>query len=80
MRPGLSIQPLVVGGSGVHSFDENHPAEMPTALEAGTLNVPGIAGLCAGVEWILDQGVETLCARETALAALFYEQVRSCPM
>lgn len=69
----------MVGGSGVHSFDENHPAEMPTALEAGTLNVPGIAGLGAGVRWILEQGVELLHARETALACLFYEQVRSLP-
>ena len=33
---------------------------MPTALEAGTLNVPGLAGLGAGVEWILSQGVEAL--------------------
>ena len=79
VRPGLRIAPLVVGGSGVHSFDENHPAEMPTALEAGTLNVPGIAGLGAGVRWILEQGVELLHARETALACLFYEQVRSLP-
>lgn len=52
---------------------------MPTALEAGTLNVPGIAGLGAGVRWILEQGVELLHARETALAGLFYEQVRSLP-
>ena len=79
VRPGLRIAPLVVGGSGVHSFDESHPAEMPTALEAGTLNVPGIAGLGAGVRWILEQGVELLHARETALACLFYEQVRSLP-
>ena len=49
VRPGLQVAPLVVGGSGVHSFDEHHPTEMPTALEAGTLNVPGIAGLGAGV-------------------------------
>ena len=49
VRPGLQVAPLVVGGSGVHSFDERHPTEMPTALEAGTLNVPGIAGLGAGV-------------------------------
>mgnify|MGYP001003760202 FL=1 len=69
VRPGLSVRPLVVGGSGVHSFDERHPAQMPTALEAGTLNVPGLAGLCSGVEWILAQGVETLCAQESALAA-----------
>lgn len=79
VRPGLSIRPLVVGGSGVHSFDEQHPAQMPTALEAGTLNVPGLAGLCAGVEWILAQGVETLCAKETALAALFYKNIRDLP-
>ena len=60
-------------------FDEQHPAQMPTALEAGTLNVPGLAGLCAGVEWILAQGVETLCAKETALAALFYKNIRDLP-
>lgn len=76
VRPGLRVAPLVVGGSGVHSFDEEHPAQMPTALEAGTLNVPGIAGLGAGVRWILQQGVETLQAKETALAGLFYEQLR----
>ena len=79
VRPGLSVRPLVVGGSGVHSFDERHPAQMPTALEAGTLNVPGLAGLCSGVEWILAQGVETLCAQESALAALFYESIRELP-
>ena len=60
VRPGLRAAPLVVGGSGVHSFDERHPAEMPTALEAGTLNVPGMhnvknalaataAAICLGV-------------------------------
>lgn len=79
VRPGLSVRPLVVGGSGVHSFDEQHPAQMPTALEAGTLNVPGLAGLCAGVEWILAQGVETLARREQALTVLFYECIRDLP-
>lgn len=79
VRPGLSVRPLVVGGSGVHSFDEQHPAQMPTALEAGTLNVPGLAGLCAGVEWILAQGVETLARREQALTVLFYKRIRDLP-
>jgi len=79
VRPGLQVAPLVVGGSGVHSFDERHPAEMPTALEAGTLNVPGIAGLGAGVHWLLTQGVETLETKENALARLFYETVREIP-
>lgn len=79
VRPGISVRPLVVGGSGVHSFDEQHPAQMPTALEAGTLNVPSLAGLCAGVEWILAQGVETLARREQALTVLFYERIRDLP-
>ena len=79
VRPGLRVAPLLVGGSGVHSFDETHPLQMPTALEAGTLNVHGLAGLCAGVQWLLEQGVENLAAREAALARLFYEQVRTAP-
>lgn len=79
VRPGLQVAPLVVGGSGVHSFAEAHPSEMPTALEAGTLNVPGLAGLEAGVRWLLRQGVETLCAKETALARLFYENIQGVP-
>ena len=79
VRPGLQVDPLLVGGSGVHSFDERHPAQMPTALEAGTLNVPGIAGLCAGVRWLLEQGIETLAAREAALAQLFYAEVCTIP-
>ena len=77
VRPGLQVAPLVVGGSGVHSFAEEHPAQMPTALEAGTLNVPGIAGLGAGVRWILQQGIQTLQAKETARAQLFYEQLQA---
>lgn len=76
VRPGLRVAPLVVGGSGVHSFAEEHPAQMPTALEAGTLNVPGIAGLGAGVRWILQQGVQTLQEKENAWAQLFYEQLQ----
>ena len=39
VRPGLAVRPLVVGGSGIHSFDEVHPSRMPTALEAGTLKL-----------------------------------------
>ena len=79
VRPGLRVAPLVVGGSGVHSFAEAHPAEMPTALEAGTLNVPGLAGLGAGVRWLLEQGVEALHTKEMALTRSFWEGVREIP-
>ena len=79
VRSRLRVAPLVVGGSGVHSFDEAHPAEMPTALEAGTLNVPGLAGLGAGVHWLLEQGVGILHEKEMALTRLFWEGVRDIP-
>ena len=79
VRPGLTIAPLVVGGSGVHSFDEAHPAQMPTALEAGTLNVPSLAGLGAGVDWLLEQGVGSLHTEELALTRLFCEGVCGLP-
>ncbi len=56
VKPGLSVEPLLVGGSGIHSYDEHHPKEMPTALEAGTLNVHGLAA--AGIRYRMDQDRE----------------------
>ena len=76
VRPGLSIQPLKVGGSGIHSFDREHPSEMPAALEAGTLNGHGIAGLGAAARWLLEIGVEQIRAREQALLRRFVDGVK----
>ena len=47
VREGLEVRPLKVGGSGVQTYNKKHPVQMPTALEAGTLNGHGIAGLHA---------------------------------
>ena len=76
VRPGLSIRPLKVGGSGIHSFDREHPSEMPAALEAGTLNGHGIAGLGAAARWLLETGVEQIHAREQALLRRFVDGVK----
>lgn len=76
VRPGLSIRPLKVGGSGIHSFDREHPLEMPAALEAGTLNGHGIAGLGAAARWLLETGVEQIRAREQALLRRFVDGVK----
>ncbi len=76
VRPGLSIRPLKVGGSGIHSFDWEHPSEMPAALEAGTLNGHGIAGLGAAARWLLEIGVEQIRAREQALLRRFADGVK----
>lgn len=71
VREGLSLSPLKSGGSGIHSFDRQHPTDMPTALEAGTLNGHGIAGLNAGLDYILSTGVKNIHAKEISLARRF---------
>lgn len=79
VRPGLSIRPLKTGGSGIRTFEKEHPKEMPTALEAGTLNTPGIAGLSAGVSFILETTPEQIHKRETELMRRFYEGIQTLP-
>lgn len=71
VREGLTLSPLKSGGSGIHSFDRQHPTDMPTALEAGTLNGHGIAGLNAGLDYILSTGVKNIHAKEISLARHF---------
>ena len=79
VREGIKIAPLKVGGSGVKSFDKEHPDTMPTALEAGTLNGPGIAGLGASVSWLLKQGVEQIHEKEVSLARRFLKGIAELP-
>ena len=79
VRDGVEARPLLSGGSGVQTYLRSHPAQMPTALEAGTLNGHGIAGLGAAVRHILDTGMETIRQKEQALMWEFYTQVRQIP-
>ena len=79
VREGLKIRPLKVGGSGVHSYDREHPKKMPTALEAGTLNGTGIAGLFSSLDFILDTGVETIHKKEMKLAKRFFDGIKDLP-
>ena len=79
VRKGLSVRPLLSGGSGVQTYSKTHPTEMPTALEAGTLNGHGIAGLHAAVEYLEKTGVDTIRAREQDLMWRFYEGVKEIP-
>lgn len=55
------------GGTGVRSAQFTHPEEFPYRLECGTLNLVGIAGLNAGVRWILENGMETIHNKEIML-------------
>ncbi len=65
IRKGLEtqIRPLMTGGTGSRSEFEEQPLFLPDKFEAGTPNTIGLAGLAAGVSWILARGVDAIRAR-----------------
>lgn len=73
---GVSIRPLIVGGTGVQTYSPTQPDRLPALLEAGTLNGHGIAGLSAAVDFISDVGLENIESREEALTRRFYDGVK----
>lgn len=75
----VGVRPLKTGGSGVQTFSKTHPSEMPEALEAGTLNLPGIAGLGAGLRYIQNLGLSQIRKNEAELITYFYQGVRGIP-
>ncbi len=79
LREGLELRPFKVGGSGVQSFNPWQPDQLPAALEAGTLNAHGIAGLSAAVDYINEVGIQIIHEREMALMGRFYAGVRDLP-
>jgi len=67
VREGVNIRHTRYGGTGVRSAYPAHLEEYPYRLEAGTLNLVGVAGLNAGVKWVLEQGIENLHSKEMIL-------------
>ena len=78
-REGVEIRPLKTGGSGIQTYSKTHPVQMPTALEAGTLNGHGIAGLHAALEYLERTGIDEIRTREQSLMRRFYEGVKEIP-
>ncbi len=74
--PEVNIPPLLEGGSGTHTFEERHPCFMPEALEAGTVNAHGLAGLCAGIHFIEERGIDSIHAHTRSLVQIFEEEVK----
>jgi selenocysteine lyase/cysteine desulfurase len=67
VREGITIRHTRAGGTGVRSAVRTHLDEYPYRLEYGTHNTVGIAGLHAGVKWILNKGMDKLHAHEMKL-------------
>lgn len=76
---GIAIKPLLTGGTGSNASALEQPEIMPEGFEAGTHNLPGIAGLGAGVEFVLAQGVERIGQRERKYTELIAECLRVLP-
>lgn len=69
VREGVELQPLLCGGTGGDSTLRRMPDAYPDHLEAGTPNIPGIAGLLAGCAFLEREGIAAIHAREATLKA-----------
>lgn len=67
IKEGIDLRPLIVGGTGGFSSDAEQPESLPERFESGTMNLPGIAGLKAGVEFIRETGIEAIRRHEADL-------------
>jgi len=72
IKNDIQIESLMHGGTGSRSESETHPHFYPDRLEAGTLNTAGIIGLKAGIQYILDQGMNNMLKKQLQLTDYFY--------
>lgn len=78
--PGIDVSefaPLVRGGTGSRSEFEEQPNDLPDRYESGTPNGVGLAGLGAGVQWVLERSVGCIRAHELELASALLSGLRS---
>ena len=73
------VLPLLEGGTGSVSLQQTMPEFLPDRLEAGTHNVPGIAGLLAGIRHVRRKGVGRICEKERRLACRAAEGLGKLP-
>ena len=75
----MKLKQLKEGGTGSQSSSFEQPNYYPDKLEAGTHNLPGIAGLNAGVKYILNKGTESIYSHEKNLLDIFIKEIRKNP-
>ena len=76
IREGIEIRHTRAGGTGVRSAVRTHLDEYPYRLEYGTLNSLGVAGLHAGVRWILDRGMDSIHNQEMNLTRILRDRLK----
>lgn len=76
---GSSLEPHIYGGTGVNSISPDQPEEGPERFESGTLNVPGIIALGAGVDFVRSQGIDKLRRKELGKINYLWHQLQKIP-
>lgn len=64
MNPAVNIKPVLFGGTGYDSANQDMPSSLPERFEMGTINTVGIAGLSAALKWIEETGINTIRNKE----------------
>lgn len=78
-HPNLNLKTIFSGGSGSHSYDKEMPQQLPGMFEPGTMNVHGLAGLEAGLDYVEQQTIASIQKKLQELTNLFLEKVISIP-
>ncbi len=73
------LNPIKRGGTGSRSEQEEQPDFLPDMCESGTPNAVGLAGLTAGIKWVIAQGVDTIRAHEVALTRQLIAGLQAIP-
>lgn len=74
---GSSLSTVIEGGTGTDSINPQQPSDMPERMESGTQNMPGIAGLRAGIGFVHGRGTVKILAHETSLLRSLYRELAS---
>lgn len=78
MDPAIDLPPVIFGGTGFESANQNMPESLPERYEMGTMNISGIAGLNAALKWGLDQGIEAIWEKEQEHRKKLIELLQEC--
>lgn len=79
VAPHVRLHPLLAGGTGSSSDQDHQPEGFPEGFEAGTHNLPGIAGLKAGIAFLNATGVPVVAEREHTYGSYLREQLAALP-
>jgi len=73
------MEPLIRGGTGSRSESEYQPEELPDKYESGTANLAGIAGLGAGIRWLMARGIVSIRRHEQEMSRLLLDGLSAIP-